>query len=272
MKPLITDSENGKVDFTLFQEELSGGKVSKDEIDRLKKHESINKLSISGLNQDTFEYLIQHYGSKFSRLYLFKCPKIYNFSPLETLNSLQEIEIFWNQKSENLWNLEKNSNLEKIVLSDIKKLNNLYSFNNNNTLKYIEIDNGFTGALTIDTLKPLTTCQKLHELNIRINKLLDDNIFPLAEISTLNKLYFPPNLFTTEQVAWLKAKSNGKFTCDLFEGIIKTNVLYFGTEQYTPDTIIVGKRKPYLNSVKDKNKIEKYLENFNNLVEEYKSK
>jgi hypothetical protein len=268
--PKITNAENGKIDFTLYQKELNGGKVSIEEIDSLKNYENINNLSISGLNQNTFEYLIKHYGTRFSKLTLFKCPRIHDFSPLETINNLQEIDIFWNQKSENLWNFDKNRKLEKITLSDIKKLNHLNHFNDNNTIKYLDINSGFTGTTAIDTLKPLKSCKKLIELNICINKLLDDDIAPLAEISSLSKLHFPPNLFTTEQIAWLKAKADDKIMCDLFDGIFKINITYFGTEEYIPDTIIVGKRKPSLNSIRDKSKIEKYLESFNNLVEEYK--
>lgn len=270
VKPHITTYENGNIDVSLLQEELSGGKISIEEIDSLKIYRQINRLAISGLNQETFEYLIHKYGSNFTRLKLFKNPKINDFSPIETLKHLIEIDIFWNQKAENLWDFEKNNGLEKIILSDIKKLSDLNDFSNNKTLKYIEINPGFTGTLTINTLKPLTTCQKLDELHISMNKLLDNDISPLSEIASLKKLYLPTNFFTTEQVAWLKAKCENKFNCDLFDGVVKLNLRYFGSDEYPPDTIIVGKRKPCLNSIKDKNKIEKYLKEFENMVDKYK--
>lgn len=270
LKYPLTFNEQNETHLSLIQEPLNGGSIKIEDIDVLKDYEKIDRLSVSGLDQAKFEYLIQQYGNKFTQLHLFKSPKISDFSPLESLEHLRSVEMFWNQKADHLWNLNKNKSLEKIVLSDIKRMRNLNAFTNNQTLKYIEFDMGMTGTLAIDSLKPLASCRSLEYLSFRLNKLIDQDIQPLAAIASLKELDFNVNLFQTEQVAWLAAHCSSQVQCQLFAGIIKWKVTYHGGPEFPPDTLIVGKRKPMLNAIKDKAKIEKYLAEFRQMVEAYR--
>lgn len=272
LKYPLTYTAQNESHLSLIQEKLNGGAINFEDIDVLKEHEKIDRLSVSGLDQAKFEYLIHQYGHQFIHLNLFKNPKINDFTPLESLDKVVSIEMFWNQKADFLWDLKKNKSLEKIVLSDIKRMRNLDAFTNNQTLKYIEFDMGMTGTLAIESLKPLASCRSLEYLSFRLNKLIDQDITPLADIATLRELDFNVNLFQTEQVAWLAAHCSNKVHCKLFEGILKWNVTYHGGPEFPPDTLIVGKRKPILNGIKDKVKIEKYLTEFRHMVEAYRAK
>ncbi len=75
-------------------------------------------------------------------------------------------------------------------------------------------------------------------------------------------------MFTTEQVAWLKAhlpltvKSQVLHPYWQIESAIKIS----GKQK---DTFIVGKRKPFLDSVQDRMRMEKYVQQFNAMYQWY---
>lgn len=48
--------------------DVGGGKITKDEIDIIKEYPDAKSLKISGLNQETFEYLIDNYGIQFEAI------------------------------------------------------------------------------------------------------------------------------------------------------------------------------------------------------------
>ena len=52
--------------------DVGGGKITRQEIDIIKDFPDAKALKISGLNQETFEYLIGHYGQQFKRIYFLK--------------------------------------------------------------------------------------------------------------------------------------------------------------------------------------------------------
>lgn len=45
--------------------DIGGGRVTKEEIDIIRQYPDAKSLRISGLNQETFEYLISNYGCQF---------------------------------------------------------------------------------------------------------------------------------------------------------------------------------------------------------------
>jgi hypothetical protein len=75
-------------------------------------------------------------------------------------------------------------------------------------------------------------------------------------------------LFTTEQVAWLKAHLPNTITSKelnpywTFEKPLTIN-------EKVKDTFIVGKRKPFLDSVQDKARIKKYIQQFDKAYQWY---
>ena len=79
-------------------------------------------LEICGMNQESLEYFVQHYGTSYRYLSFFKCKLIRDFSPLEDLINLEEVSIYWNIRSEKLWNMERNNSLRTISISDAKRM------------------------------------------------------------------------------------------------------------------------------------------------------
>ena len=70
------------------------------------------EISVNGLTQDTFEYLIAHYGSQFKVINFWKCPLVHDLTALESLPGIEYIVYFWNQKAEHLWDLSRNTSLK----------------------------------------------------------------------------------------------------------------------------------------------------------------
>ena len=97
--------------------------MSSDDVDyEMSKGKNTEILEICGMNQQSLEYFVQHYGKFYRYLSFFKCQLIQDFSPLEDLTNIEEVDIYWNIRADKLWNFRKNGALKTISISDAKKL------------------------------------------------------------------------------------------------------------------------------------------------------
>jgi len=243
------------------------GASSTDAIDQL-NNTSCTKLEVIGLKQDTFEYLIDKYGSKFTEISFFKCPLLSDFKDLEKLTNIEKISFYWNQRATELWDLSKNKKLYSIVIEDFTRLHSLSDLEKSESLIELNFGDRVWPSLKIDSLEPLANIKILKKLYFSAKKIEDPSVLPLTKIKNLEEMGFPSNLFTTEKVAWLTAKLDGK---------VKSSVLAPYIEIKHPlkqkgknlDILIVGKRKPFLDSKIDSVRVEKYVTKFNDLVKHY---
>jgi len=238
-------------------------------IDRKMKR-SITRLEITGLKQEGFNHLIEKYGMQFKHISFFKCPLISTFEKLELLEDIESISFYWNQRAERLWDLSKNPKLKSISIDDFTRLHKLDDLTYSKSLEEIRFGDKVWDSLVLETLTPLCNVRNLKKLSFSAKKIEDFSIAPLTKIENLDELEFPSNLFPSEKVAWLTAHIGHR---------VKSKVLapYFTTTSAIPsngksiDTYIVGKRKPSLDSKKDVERIKKYVNKFNSLVEYYKT-
>src|SRR5574338_562956 len=100
----------------------------------------------------------------------------------------------------------------------------------------------------LNTLGPIGECTTLKSLAFSAKKILDGRIEPLARLRQLEHLWFPSNIFSTEQVAWLKAHLPTTVVSTVLNAYrtIDRPLRISGKEK---DTWIVGKGKPFLSSV-----------------------
>ena len=125
----------------------------------------------------------------------------------------------------------------------------------------------------IDDLKNFPKVKQLHITNLKQNnfeyllliftKILDDDITPLFKLTKLKQLRLTEETYNTETYAALAAKLPN-VQCECFKGYIVEDNPIDGK-----DIRIVGKRKPTLNKIKDRDKIEKYLKEFEILKNKY---
>ncbi|MFX0548509.1 hypothetical protein ACOAKC_04160 [Hathewaya histolytica] len=110
---------------------------------------------------------------------------------------------------------------------------------------------------------------KLKEFNFGSKKIIDNDIAVYTKMPNLEILQFPPNFYTTEQIAWLVAKLPN------VRGYALRPYIYF--ERKNGDefasTLICGKRKPFIYHVDDKQqrRIQRYVLKFNDLVDKYRN-
>ena len=250
----------------LIEKDVSGGKISIEKIkSNLDSHTEID-LEISGLRQDSLEFLIKNYSNRLNKVRFFKCPRLEDLSPLEELVKASEINIWWNQKASILWDVSKNKSLKTLHLTDFKKTTNLDSVSISQTIEELEVDGGMWNKNTYDSLDPLINMPKLRILGFGA-KLKDNRIEPISQIRNLEEISFHSNLFKSEQIAWLKAK---------LPTDIKSDILV-PFENYSADpsngeiieVLIHGKRKPFVNIKENPQKFENYVTKFNNLYQHY---
>ena len=67
--------------------EIGGGKLAPRDLSAIEASPDSTGLKISGLEQNTFEQLIGRYGSQFSAVYFWKCPRIVDLTALEQLSN-----------------------------------------------------------------------------------------------------------------------------------------------------------------------------------------
>jgi transcriptional regulator with XRE-family HTH domain len=87
----------------------------------------------------------------------------------------------------------------------------------------------------------------LQSLSFHPNRIDDGRVQPLGTLSDLEKLSIPTNLFTTEQIAWLRAHLPATVESNALPGIV-TLSKPIERDGKSLDVLLVGKRKPFLNS------------------------
>lgn len=254
----------------LVEQELSGGNISKDRIDTLADMPG-DRLRISGLRQDTFEYLIESHGDRFRRIEFWKCPKVHDLTAIENLPEIREIAWHYNQKATGLWDLSKTPNLAELEVVDFRHLTNLNDLLGSNSLTSLYLDGGMWRHAKLDSLDPLSTLAQLQSLWFSAT-VLDGRLEPLTRINSLTTLDFPMRLFPTEQVAWLKARLGDRVESSVLAPYRRLpEAFVFNKDGEKLDVLVVGKRKPYLSSARDGERLSKYVTSFNRMVEAYRS-
>lgn len=263
-----SEPANEKIYLSLIQKDISGGRISKEEIDRLARLPHITEITISGLTQETFDYFIEKHGKQFKMIGFWKCPLVADLSAIETLPEIEYITWYWNQRAEDLWDLSKTRSLKGFSFDDFTRMHDLAQIPRAPALEQLSFGNMVWSKYILNSLEPLGDCTGLRTLSFSAKKLLDNRVQPLANLKKLERLEFPGNMLTTEQVAWLKVHLPPNVESKVLvpywqiEGALEIS----GKQK---NTFIVGKRKPFLDSVKDKKRMDRYIKQFDDRVQWY---
>src|SRR5688500_12675078 len=116
--PAYLNTSENKSYLSLIQNNISGGRITRQDIDMIRQFPRATEISISGLTQNTFEYFIENYGSQFKAIIFWKCPLVQDLKAMEFLNKVEYIVYFWNQRSKNLWDFSKTESLKGFCFDD----------------------------------------------------------------------------------------------------------------------------------------------------------
>lgn len=233
--------------------------ITKEEIDELRNFPELTRLSITGLNQETFEYFIENYGKQFKAIYFFKMKTVSDLSPLENLKDIETICLFLNQRVDKLWDLSQNTSLQMLSIDDFSLLKNLAGIERAPQLKYFEFGNAVWAKSEIDIVNDMSeTIIESISYNANVSP---DNVIKFLQIPHLKELSFKTNAYKTEFIAWI---------CSNYP-----NITGYSLKPYVRlenDSVqICGKGKPFISNKteKDKIRIEKSVHKFEELKKKY---
>jgi hypothetical protein len=249
---------------------VDGGKMTPELLEKLDESPQASALTISGLDQGTFELFVQRHAARFSAIYFWKCPAIRDFSPLENLPELTHLAFFWNNKATRLWNLSCTPRLEALEIESFTKLHDLNDLSPGCTLRELSLSAGFSSRLVLSSLQPLGGLSRLERLSLWPTKLVELRVEPLAALGELTHLEFSPKLFTVEQLAWLRCRLDLSVSCDVLAPYRFLNSSIANGDRLL-DVRVNGKGKPFLNSAHDAARLQRHVDEFECLVAKFQA-
>ncbi len=236
--------------------------VTAKNIDRLKELQ-IENLWLVGAKEKDLQKILTLTKPNYLNLYQVLAADL---TILETLSTTSTLILNWNTKSTALWDVEKNVQLKTLEIVDFSKLNDITDLSSARQIETLKLEGGIDKKLNIETLRPLSVLTNLKYLRLANLKVTDDTLRPLANLKNLEELWLS-NQFDTKEYAWLATRlPNTK--CDMFKAINKVHITD-AKNILVWDTMVTGKRKPFLLSTKDKPKIDKYIADFEKLKTEF---
>lgn len=225
------------------------------------KHPEI--LQINGMNQESFEYFVLHYAKNYRYLNFTHCQLIRDFSPLEDLDKLERVWIDWNIRADKLWDMSKNISLNHIRILDCKKITRAPELlSTSPTLEEVGICGSIFNSFPMENMDIFGKLPNLRSLDLFQIKPMDKRLVFLQSAKKLEEFNFDAGMLTTEEIAWIVAKYPHLIGCCLgpYEGDLTG-----------ADVRISGYRKPTLWIPEQRKRLDKYIDNFNTLVEKYRS-
>lgn len=224
-------------------------------IEKLKSFSNLKKLWIYTVNQKEFNTILNLVNPKM--LYIYEM-RVEDLSVIASLTNVEILALEWNTKANSLWNLSNNTSLKFLSIKHFPKLNDISPLQNSKGLELVDLSGGDSNSLKLNRLQPL---KYLCLSNIRVQ---DESLKPLSELKELQELVVA-NQFPTEEYEMLSVTlPNTK--CDYFKPYI-----YLHSSIDEKDIMVIGKRKPFLNSKSDIKKLQKYEEQFKKFQREYKN-
>lgn len=251
------------------QGEIGGGRVSPEDLTALDGHPHAVALTISGLDQTAFEALVERHAAQFSALHFWKCPRIADLSPLEHLPHLTHVAFYWNQRASRLWNFARTPKLDGLQFRDFTRLHDLSDLREAISLRELTFGDAIWPKSTFQSLEPIGALQSLKRLKFDAKRIDDGRVQPLAKLQQLEELEFPPNMLTTRQVAWLRARLPESVHSTTLTPIRVLQGFKSGSSKDL-DRLVIGKRKPFLNSESDAGRIEEYERQFWRMVDQFR--
>lgn len=253
----------------LVQPEVGGGRFNLGQFSKIEANPGAKALRVSGIDQSTFERLVSSYGTQFKAIEFWKCPRLEDLTPLEDLPELRMVSFYWNQRSTRLWNLGCTPHLTALRVEDFTRLHRLDDLCAGQALRELIIGDAVWSKSTFETLEPLGTLKGLLSLCLLPKRIDDGRVQPLGSLTNLEKLWIPFNLFTTEQIAWLRARLPEAVKSQALTALLPLRpAMELGGR--SRDVLLVGKGKPFLNSELDAARIRKHVLKFEEMVTSFR--
>lgn len=221
----------------------------------------IRDLWIFAVNQKQFDKIMTYVNPEV--LYVYEM-RVENLSKLQEMSNLRALYLCWNTKNTNLWDLRYNKNLSYLLIEDFSKLEDLTPIKDGKNLEGLFLGGAIMKTLNVKTLEPIGDLVRLNELTLMNIKVNDRSLEPLMNLKRLKKLNLS-NQFPMEEYAKLSVVLQNT-ECEFFKPYVRTDSI--GGK----DIMMIGRKRPFLNSKTDFEKIRKYEQEFKKIQEEFRNK
>ncbi len=221
-------------------------------------------LRICGITQAGFEHFCRTYGQTYRHISLFKCQMISDLSPLGDLPELEYVDIYWNIRSEKLWDMSRNTKLRALSVSDCKRMTwDPVLLATAPALEDVSFSGIPFGSYPMKSLEVFAKIPTLRNLNLTRIKPENRTASFLETAKHLETFEFDPGMYTTEEIARMVARRpdvGGNF----FRAYGQA---YPGSSAYVR---VSGYRKPELHLPEQQKRLDRYVTAFDELVEKYR--
>lgn len=228
-------------------------------INRLKHFNELAKLWIYSVNQKELNKILELVNPKMLYIYNIRAEDL---SLISLLTNLEILALEWNSKASTLWDLSKNEKLKALSIKDFSKLFDITPLQKSKKLELLDLSGGESNALKLNNLESLESLNGLKYLGLSNIKVQNESLQPISKLKGLQELEIS-NEFPTEEYARLSV-SLPNVKCVHFKPYI-----FLLSPIGDKDTMVVGKKKPFLNSKVDNEKLIKYGEEFKNLQDRF---
>lgn len=228
-------------------------------------------LRVAGLDQAGFAALVQRLDARFTAIHLCKCPRVEDLSPLEAMPQLTLVACQWNQRATRLWDFRRTPELNGLALEDCSRLQDLAGLQVAASLRELRLGNSVWPTAVIASLEPLGALTGLLHLSFAAKRIGDGRIQPLARLTGLRTLDFPPGQFTREQIAWLRARLPGTVQGRSLGALAHLDTAFAASGATRSGVLPVGKRQRLLDATRDAVRIARRVAEFAALVEGFRA-
>lgn len=228
-------------------------------IQRLKDFKRLEKLWVYSVNQKQLDLILQLVNPKMLSICGVRAEDLSSF---ELVNKIEVLELESVTRAERLWDLSATPSLKALSIAKAPKLTDLSALETETALELFDLSGGGAKDLTLPNLLPLRSLKHLKYLGLSNIRVLDESLDPIAGLNDLQELGLS-NQFPTEEFAKLSVLLP-TVKCNKFKAYL--DIAPMGNE----DVMIIGKRKPFLNSKTHKERLEKYEQEFRAFQEKYR--
>ncbi|MDQ8209781.1 hypothetical protein QEH52_19840 [Coraliomargarita sp. SDUM461003] len=249
----LTDVDESSTDLAIFGDAKA--------LERIKEFPNIKRVWLNGANQKQFDLVVSLVNPISFKGYNLRVP---NLNALQGLSGIEELSIEWNTKAGSIAPIGELTSLKVLQIQDFTRVHDLTPIQRLSDLITLDISGGVWNTFKVETLEPLGDLKNLLYLCLANIRVLDQSLEPVSRLTQLQELSIS-NQFPTEEYARLTANlTNTK--CDYFRAFIELKQM-LGEH----DIMVVGKRKPFLNQKKDSDRVKKYQNAFDQLVEKHRA-
>ncbi len=241
--------------------------LNAEQIDReMQSKLQTERLKITRLSQEGLEHFVKNYGKNYRVLDFYVCTQICDFSPLGDLDRVEAIRIEWCRKADRLWDMSGNSSLKVLSVSNAKKITqNPYLLQTCRTLEEVRFWGPLSGGTyPMESLECFRGMDSLRRLALNWIQLKNQSMDVLDTLSNLQEFHFDPGMLTTQMIARLVARYphlHGDSLRAYDDAYIKEG-----------EVRVCGFRKPTLYLPEQQKQLERYVKEFDDLVEAYRCK